>query len=112
MTPALVAIALFLVAMVVVAVLYRNGWYPPEIRGVNLDSDWLLRRLLPATVRTLAGPLLRAFLGLRAAAAVAVQRVYAVGRARLSPQYESDYVSDIGIIITVASLGVALLLSY
>jgi len=25
-----------------------QGLYPPELRAVNLDSDWLYRRLLPA----------------------------------------------------------------
>jgi len=28
-----------------------QGLYPPELRAVNLDSDWLYRRLLPATSR-------------------------------------------------------------
>jgi multicomponent Na+:H+ antiporter subunit D len=27
-----------------------SGIYPPELRSVNLDSDWTYRRLLPATV--------------------------------------------------------------
>jgi multicomponent Na+:H+ antiporter subunit D len=29
------------------AVLMRTGIYPPELRSVNLDSDWAYRRLLP-----------------------------------------------------------------
>ncbi len=29
------------------AVLMRTGIYPPELRSVNLDSDWSYRRLLP-----------------------------------------------------------------
>ena len=28
-----------------------QGIYPPELRSVNLDVDWLYRKLLPATVR-------------------------------------------------------------
>ena len=28
--------------------LIRLGWYPAEIRGINLDSDWLYRRAAPA----------------------------------------------------------------
>ena len=28
------------------AVLMRTGIYPPELRSVNLDSDWLYRRVL------------------------------------------------------------------
>jgi multicomponent Na+:H+ antiporter subunit D len=32
------------------AVLMRTGLYPPELRLVNLDSDWLYRRVLPAAI--------------------------------------------------------------
>jgi multicomponent Na+:H+ antiporter subunit D len=28
-----------------------SGLYPPELRSVNLDSDWLYRRLMPAAAR-------------------------------------------------------------
>ena len=34
------------------AVLMRTGIYPPELRSVNLDSDWLYRRLMPAAAVT------------------------------------------------------------
>jgi multicomponent Na+:H+ antiporter subunit D len=30
------------------AVLMRTGIYPPELRSINLDSDWLYRRALPS----------------------------------------------------------------
>ncbi len=36
------------------AVLMRTGIYPPELKSVNLDSDWTYRRLAPA-VLTFAG---------------------------------------------------------
>lgn len=39
------------------AVLMRTGIYPPELKSVNLDSDWTYRRLLPAA----AGALQRAW---------------------------------------------------
>ena len=29
----------------------RTGWYPPEKRSVNLDSDWSYRWLAPRIVR-------------------------------------------------------------
>lgn len=38
---------LLLFAALAFVVLFRNGWYPAEIRGLNLDTDWLYRRLLP-----------------------------------------------------------------
>ena len=37
------------------AVLMRSGIYPPELRSVNLDSDWLYRSLAPAGIRFVSG---------------------------------------------------------
>ena len=34
--------------------LYRNGWYPPEIRSTNLDSDWFYRKPLNGLVHSLS----------------------------------------------------------
>ncbi|HSG56644.1 MAG TPA: proton-conducting transporter membrane subunit, partial [Paracoccaceae bacterium] len=34
-------------ALLAFAVLMRRGIHPPEIRAVNLDTDWTYRRLLP-----------------------------------------------------------------
>lgn len=36
------------------AVLFLSGLYPPEIRSVNLDTDWLYRRAAPAILRPVA----------------------------------------------------------
>ena len=33
------------------AVLMKTGAYPPELRSVNLDSDWVYRRILPSLVQ-------------------------------------------------------------
>ena len=33
----------------------RTGIYPPELRLVNLDSDWLYRRLAPGLVSAVGG---------------------------------------------------------
>jgi len=35
-------------------VLMRTGIYPPELRSVNLDSDWSYRWLLPRMIRKIA----------------------------------------------------------
>ncbi len=43
----LTQLQLLLFAMAAFAVLYRRGWYPPEIPSLNLDSDWIYRRFLP-----------------------------------------------------------------
>jgi multicomponent Na+:H+ antiporter subunit D len=36
------------------AFLFRRGWHPPAIPGLNLDSDWVYRRLAPALWRRVA----------------------------------------------------------
>jgi len=56
------------------SVLMRTGIYPPELRSVNLDCDWLYRRLLPLVLRGVGTvyALARAALG-RTAAALAVR---------------------------------------
>jgi multicomponent Na+:H+ antiporter subunit D len=33
----------------------RRGWYPPEMRSVNLDSDWSYRWLAPRIIRRVGG---------------------------------------------------------
>ena len=35
-------------------VLFRNGWYPAEIRSLNLDTDWFYRKPLNSLVEALA----------------------------------------------------------
>ncbi|HEX6336320.1 MAG TPA: Na(+)/H(+) antiporter subunit D [Jiangellaceae bacterium] len=43
----LTQLQLLLFAVAGFVFLYRRGWYPAEIRAVNLDSDWTYRWLLP-----------------------------------------------------------------
>ena len=40
-------------ALLAFAVLYRNGIHPPEIRAVNIDTDWTYRKAGPAVLRYL-----------------------------------------------------------
>ncbi len=42
---------LFFAALAFV-VLFRNGWYPPEIKSVNLDFDWFYRKPLKSILST------------------------------------------------------------
>ena len=35
------------------AFLMRTGLYPPELRSVNLDSDWIYRKGLPTVIKRL-----------------------------------------------------------
>ena len=41
-------------ALLAFAVLMRSGIHPPEIRAVNLDIDWIYRRLIPVLYRPTA----------------------------------------------------------
>ncbi|HET7313750.1 Na(+)/H(+) antiporter subunit D [Salinisphaera sp.] len=41
---------LLLFAALAFVTLYRSGLYPPEVRGINIDTDWLYRRALPIVV--------------------------------------------------------------
>ena len=51
LTHVVTQLQLLLFAAAAFAFLFRRGWYPPEIPGLNLDSDWLYRRVLPAAAR-------------------------------------------------------------
>ena len=42
---------LLLFAALAFGILYLKGWYPPELRATNLDTDVIYRKLLPAVVR-------------------------------------------------------------
>jgi multicomponent Na+:H+ antiporter subunit D len=53
---------LFLAALAVFW-LMRAGIYPPEVRAVNVDADWLPRRGARVFVRLVEGPLMRLFSG-------------------------------------------------
>jgi len=50
----LTQLQLLLFSALAFSVLMRTGIYPPEMRLVNLDSDWLYRRAAPAFLETVA----------------------------------------------------------
>ena len=61
----LTQLQLLLFSALAFSVLMRTGIYPPEMRLVNLDSDWFYRRLAPRIVQGIAALLAtsRKFLG-------------------------------------------------
>lgn len=59
-THVLTQLQLLLFAAAAFAFLYRRGWYPSEIRSVNLDFDWTYRRALPSVVGASVQGLVRA----------------------------------------------------
>lgn len=46
---------LLVFAIFAFVVLMRSNLYPPEVRSINLDTDWFYRRLAPALVRRIGG---------------------------------------------------------
>jgi multicomponent Na+:H+ antiporter subunit D len=52
-------------------VLIRTGIYPPELRSVNLDSDWIYRRLGPTLLRGTTALITLARASVRGAASAA-----------------------------------------
>jgi multicomponent Na+:H+ antiporter subunit D len=54
----------------------RRGWYPPEIRSVNLDSDWVYRRLAPRAVLTIGSAVATLDRGFRSLALRVLRRFF------------------------------------
>jgi multicomponent Na+:H+ antiporter subunit D len=50
LTHVVTQLQLLLFAMLAFCVLIRKGLYPAEIRAVNIDFDWLYRKLLPGII--------------------------------------------------------------
>lgn len=50
-THVLTQMQLLLFAILGVAALMLTGYYPPEVRGINIDAEWSYRKALPALVR-------------------------------------------------------------
>ena len=74
--------------------------YPPELKSVNLEVDWLYRRLIPRTLQRLAD-----------VKDVCVQKMSRV-RARHLPQltnYLSKYYAPQGILAKTSSTGTAVM---
>ncbi len=57
LTHVVTQLQLLLFAMLAFCVLIRKGLYPAEIRAVNIDFDWLYRKLLPGVIRSGAATL-------------------------------------------------------
>jgi multicomponent Na+:H+ antiporter subunit D len=60
LTHVLTQLQLLLFAAAAFTFLFRRGWYPAEIPGLNLDTDWLYRRLGPALWRAALAAMSRA----------------------------------------------------
>lgn len=59
-THVITQLQLLLFSAMAFCLLFRNGLYPPEMPGVNVDFDWVYRRALPVAWRAFAGTLAQA----------------------------------------------------
>ncbi len=71
-------------ALLAFVFLMRKGLHPPEVRGVNLDSDWVYRKLAPGLMPSIVSSVAQRVTSMQSAAvafAVAVgRRVYTLAR--------------------------------
>lgn len=51
LTHVVTQLQLLMFALLAFVILYRRGWYPPEVPSVNLDFDWTYRKAAPALAR-------------------------------------------------------------
>lgn len=75
------------------AVLWRKGWYPPEIPSLNLDSDWLYRRLLPLYWQQAQ----QLYTTLTRASSTAIKQLWGQLSQRVQSQLSSSFASNQGI---------------
>ncbi|WP_456386611.1 Na(+)/H(+) antiporter subunit D [Profundibacter sp.] len=68
---------LLLFALLAFGILMRTGIHPPEVRAVNLDTDWTYRWLLPRMIRYLAGLIAAIWNGILAFLATRLKRIIA-----------------------------------
>ncbi len=95
-------------------VLVRAGIYPPELRSVNLDTDWLYRRAAPALIRR-AGALVEGAWGAGVAVVTGLRgAAMAFIRARSGPEGRLAHVWPTGSMVQWLAiiLGVMLVVVY
>ena len=88
--------------------------YPPELRAINLDTDWVYRRLLPMLGRQVGLPILQGWVALRGAAyALAGRTVGLLARGHRPPAPMGEpWPAGLTSLWAVVVLGVCLVLSY
>ena len=65
-------------ALLAFAMLMRSGIHPPEIRAVNLDVDWIYRRLLPRLLGGVSQGLSQAWANLSSNVQLGLSRIVAI----------------------------------
>jgi multicomponent Na+:H+ antiporter subunit D len=76
-THVITQLQLLLFSAMAFAILFRRGVYPPEIPSINLDFDWIYRRLAPQAVHRAGASLSRLDSGVYSAVLRSVDRLAA-----------------------------------
>ena len=101
-------------ALLAFVVLMRTGIHPPEIRAVNLDVDWIYRRLIPTLYTAISAKVFRSFLLLETMATTIIQ-ITIKGLYRLhGPETGLSSMRGVGgmVMWVAVLLGIALTASY
>ncbi len=101
-------------ALLAFVVLMRTGIHPPEIRAVNLDVDWIYRRLIPTIYTAISAKVFRSFLLLETMATTIIQ-ITIKGLYRLhGPETGVSRMRGVGgmVMWVAVLLGIALTASY
>jgi multicomponent Na+:H+ antiporter subunit D len=101
-------------ALLAFVVLMRTGIHPPEIRAVNLDVDWIYRRLIPTLYTTISAKVFRSFLLLETMVNIIIQFIVK-GLYRLhGPETGVSRMRGVGEMVmwVAVLLGIALTASY
>ena len=101
-------------ALLAFVVLMRTGIHPPEIRAVNLDVDWIYRRLIPTLYAAISAKVFRSFLLLETMVNIIIQFIVK-GLYRLhGPETGVSRMRGVGEMVmwVAVLLGIALTASY
>ena len=101
-------------ALLAFIVLMRTGIHPPEIRAVNLDVDWIYRRLIPTLYNIIYARVVNAFLLFEVVANTLVQAVIKSLYRLHGPETGVSRMRGVGAMVMWVAilLGIALTASY
>ena len=101
-------------ALLAFVVLMRTGIHPPEIRAVNLDVDWIYRRLIPTLYNIIYAGVTKVFQLLETLVNTTIQLLVKELYKLHGPETGVSRMRGVGAMVTWVAilLGIALILSY
>ena len=101
-------------ALLAFVVLMRTGIHPPEIRAVNLDVDWIYRRLIPTLYTAISAKVFRSFLLIETMTTTIIQVTIKGLYRLLGPETGVSRMRGVGgmVMWVAVLLGIALTASY